>query len=97
LYKAQKHEALSFALMMARANRHPEIWADMAIEQIETSNNPVTARFVSEIMNAPNFDTWFKDLETIEPTVVTQRPWFDVFFQCVRDTLKSQAEAPKDE
>jgi len=97
VYRAQKHEALTFALMMARGNRQPEIWADMAIEQIETSNNPVTARFVSEIMNAPNFDTWFKDLETIEPTVITQRPWFDIFYQCVRDTLKSQAEAPKDE
>jgi hypothetical protein len=90
VYIGQKKEALAFALMMARANRQPEVWADMAIEQIETANNPVTARFISEIVNAEKFDVWFAELEKLDPTVISQRPWFEAFFQCIKDTLAAK-------
>jgi hypothetical protein len=88
-YRAQKHEALSFALGMARMNRAPEIWADFAIEQVQTSNNPVTARFLQEVMQAKDFNTWFEELQKIEPSAVTERGWFEAFFQTVRETLSA--------
>jgi hypothetical protein len=98
LYLAQKREALAFALAMARLNRSPEMWADMAVEQVETSNNPVTARFLAECMKAENFNAWFADLEKLEPTVITQRGWFESFFQAVRDVLNAKAgEMPDSE
>jgi hypothetical protein len=96
-YLEQKREALAFALTMARLNRHPEVWADFALEQVETSNNPVTARFLQEIMRAEHFNGWFADLEKIEPAVITQRAWFEVFFQVIRDTLSTKAENSSEE
>ena len=91
-FKAQKHEALAFALGMARLGRSPEIWADFAIEQVETSNNQVTARFLAEVMQAENFGVWFTELEKIEPSVITQRAWFEGFFQTVRETISAKSE-----
>jgi hypothetical protein len=92
VYLAQKREALSFALAMARLNRAPEVWADFAIEQVETTSNPVTTRFLKEAVEAPDFNAWFKDLEKIEPSIITTRGWFEAFFQTVRETLSSRAQ-----
>jgi hypothetical protein len=94
-FRAQKHEALAFALGMARLGRSPEFWADSAVEQVETTNNQITARFLAEIMQAENFGVWFADLEKIDPGVITQKGWFETFYQTVRETISAKAEPPE--
>jgi hypothetical protein len=92
LYQVQKKEAIMLALTMARMNRPAEVWADFAIENVETANNPVTARLIQEIMTSENFGAWFTELEKLEPTIVTSRGWFEVFWQTIRETVSAKAE-----
>lgn len=96
-YLAQKRDALLFALSMARMNRPAEVWVDLAIEQVETSGNPIMSRFMDEILKAETFDVWFAELQKLEPSVITQRGWFEVFFQAMRDSLNAKAGEPAEE
>ena len=90
-YLTQKRDALSFALSMARMNRTPEIYADMAVEQTETSGNPFTARFIAEIMKAESFDKWFAELQQLDPAVITQQNWFRIFYDYMRERVSGGA------
>ena len=90
-YLAQKRNALGFALAMARMNRTPEIYADMAVEQTETSGNPFTARFIAEIMKAETFDKWFAELQQLDPAVITQQNWFRIFYDYMRERVSGGA------
>jgi len=95
-YQAQKREALGFAIAMARMQRDPSVWGTFAVEQIETHGNPVTTRFVQEIVKAEKFDIWFAELEKMEPSVITQRGWFSEFFDCIREIVnQKEAENPE--
>lgn len=96
-YLAQKRDALLFALSMARMNRPAEVWVDLAIEQVETSGNPIMSRFMDEIVKAESFDAWFAELQKLEPSVITQRGWFELFFQAMRDSLTAKAGEPAEE
>jgi pyruvate/2-oxoglutarate dehydrogenase complex dihydrolipoamide acyltransferase (E2) component len=91
-----KREALAFTLGMARLNRPAEIWADFTIEQTETTSNPILARFLQEITAAENFDKWFTELQQIDPGIITQRQWFEVYFLTIRDTLTAKASETQD-
>lgn len=91
-YQFNKRQALDFILPIARMGREPGFWAESAIEQVEISNNGVIARFLDEIVKAESFDAWFTDLQTMEPTIITTRPWFELFFQSIRDVLSQKAE-----
>jgi hypothetical protein len=52
------------------------------------------ARFIDEIMKAPSFDPWFEELKTLDPAVITQKGWFEVFFTAMRDSLNAKASEP---
>lgn len=87
-----KAQALAYIIPLARMNRDPEFYAALAVEQVETTSNPVIARFLTEIQTAESFAEWFKQLQAIESTIITSQRWFEVFFQSVRDVLTSKEE-----
>lgn len=91
-YQFNKRQALDFILPIARMGREPAFWAESAIEQVEISNNGVIARFLDEIVKAETFDVWFGDLQKMEPTVITSRAWFELFYQAIRDQLSQKTE-----
>lgn len=90
-YLFNKRQAIAFILPIARMGREPGFWAESAIEQVETTNNPVIARFLDEIVKAESFDVWFAELQAIDPTIITSRAWFAAFFEAMRESLNERA------
>lgn len=91
-FLVQKRGALGLALTMARMNRPAEFYADLVIEQVEAGNDAVAVRIIKEIQTAASFESWFAELEKLDATIITQRLWFEVFFNSVRETINAKLE-----
>jgi hypothetical protein len=93
---AVKQQLIGYALQMARLGRSPAVYADLAIEMVDVQGDPVSASFVQAIVKAPDFKTWFADLQKIgDPGLVTQQGWFTEFFQEVRQIVADKSEGER--
>jgi hypothetical protein len=91
-YLAAKRQAIALALGVAKLNRAAGFYADMMLEQGEVTNDPVIAQIVREIRDAKDFQSWFADLERVEPAVTLHQRWFGEFFEMVRSALAGQEQ-----
>jgi hypothetical protein len=81
-----KRQALEFLMPMAFANDSPQLWGDVAIAEMERGNTQI-AKVLVELNTAKDFDVWFADLKTIDPSIVSVQAWFSGFFKGVRASL----------
>jgi len=90
-----KKQVLAYLLNMARLSRSPELYAEMSIEQVDIQADQIAATLIQELVGAPDFQTWFASLEKLDATVITQRAWFEEYFQAMRAAVagRSQPEA----
>ena len=57
------------------------------MEQVDLQGDAIAATLIQELMASPNFETWFPSIERLDPTLVTQRPWFAEFFEVIREVI----------
>jgi hypothetical protein len=89
-FNAVKKQLIAYGIGLADAGRSPELYADMAIETCDVQRDPVSARVISEVVNAADFAAWFISIEKLEPATVTRRSWFEAFFNTVREIVAGQ-------
>jgi hypothetical protein len=89
-YLAARRQAIALALGVAKLNRAAGFYAEMMLEQGEVTNDPLIVQIVREIRDAKAFQSWFADLEKVEPAVTLHQRWFGEFFETVQSALAGQ-------
>jgi hypothetical protein len=75
---------IGYVLPFALANRPPELYSDLAIEQLQTRSDPGLVLLIEEIVSSTSFDPWFAELQTLEPRIGKHRRWLKCFLiRCV--------------
>jgi hypothetical protein len=81
--RALKKQAIQILLPHALSNGSPELYAGFAFEMMDRGDVDV-ARLLQELAGAKDFDSWFAEMQKVEPAISRQRDWFSDFYQSIR-------------